>query len=246
MKMSKAWEDVTTLEDIKERIEHRLHVPSRWVDGNIQIWVLNKRFDALTDVEDLGEISTVTLKDFKYLGRAFELTISAERDGKELASVTQVYFTDWLTYDNPSEIFWEVVIPELIKADVIPEDEFAFNGDITYKWYTDGSVDWENNDEPSPLDTSERIARKILKDVFYDISTEALEYALNGDIKDEYIKLHILFLSDYDDSNIVKCFFMADNYNYSYDIKTSIFELKDELIKVRKELEELGIYEKIK
>ena len=43
--MSKIWEDVTTLENIKERIEHHLHVPSRWVNRNIQIWVLNKRFN---------------------------------------------------------------------------------------------------------------------------------------------------------------------------------------------------------
>lgn len=185
-------------------------------------------------------------ENFKYLGRAFELTVSAERDGKELVSVTYIYETDWLTYDNPSEIFWEVVIPELIKVNVIPEDEFTFDRNITYKWFTDGSVDWENNDEDLPPDTSKRITLKILRDVFYDIPAEELEYALNGDINDDYVKLNILFLSEYNDANIVKFYIMANHYNYSYDIKTSIFELKDELLKVRKELEESGIYEKIK
>lgn len=246
MKTSKAWEDVTTLEDIKERIEHHIGIPSRWVDGNIQLWVLNKNFNALTDVEDLGEISTITLKDFKYLGRAFELTVSAERNGKELVNITHIYFTDWITYDNPSEIFWEIVIPELIKANVIPEDEFGFNGNITYKYLTDDSIDWDNNDEELPLKTSERIALKILRDVFYDISTEALEYALNIDMHDEHVKLSISILPNVFDANLIKIFIMADHYNYSYDVNTSIFELKNELLKVRKELEELGIYKKIK
>lgn len=219
------WYEIKSLEDLRDAIEKTTDIPLRLENNELHMLVNNRNFT--TYEEDLGKNTIIKIKDFILYDYNIKFTVTAERDGEELISLTNYFDTAWDDYTDDQ--IWDKVVKKLIEADIIfPEDLEFSNNTIFYPYVSEHSM-------------YERIYMNVIKDVFGDFDNLNM---INEDILCEKFPfwLDVSFIKSSSIASVMVV--VLNEHNYSENFECSTFNLKDEMLRIRNKLEELGVCKK--
>lgn len=222
------YNQIKSLEDIKNYVDKYTNFPNRIINDELHIWVNNANFKYFKD--DHGENFIIQIKNVKADGYYFSLNVVVEKDGIEFINIQKCFDIEWDR--NLGKAIWEHIVSELLEKNVVHPDELDIGGSLIFGHYK------------TSLPACERIVMKMFKEVFCDFSDEQLENIYHDIInKDPGFWIDIIFIGAYDNTN-ASLMVMANEQNYCESYKVSVFELKEKLIEIRKELENLGCCKK--
>lgn len=223
------WENVKNLNDIQEIINKRSTIPSKIVDNELHLLMNNKDFESFK--ENLGDNILIKIKDLEVFDYNLKFTVSAEKDGVELISITNYYNTSWEDY--PEYEIWHWTLTKLIEKNIIPQNEFELSSYSIFQTH-----------EPN-FSIKDRVVKKYFKDVFSDFSPEELDTISTIIInEDPGFYIDIDFYGGIDNNSIATIDVFSMNHPYEKRFECHVFDVKKHLEDIRKDLEEIGICKK--
>lgn len=221
------WTEIKSLENLKNEISKTTDIPLRLENNELHMLVNNRNFK--TYEEDLGENTIIKIKDFVLYDYNIKFTLTAERDEKELISLTNYFDTAWDDYTDDQ--IWHKVVEKLIELDIIfPEDLEFKNYTIFYPYFSEHFM-------------YDRVYMKIMKDVFGDFEDINI---INKDITCEEFPFWIDTVFFKSKSTASVMVLTNHKYDYTETFDCNLFDLKEKMLRIRNKLEELGICKKRK
>ena len=224
------WEDVKNWNDIQHMINEHSKIPSRIVNDELHLLMNNKDFKSFE--EDLGENILIKIKDLEVFDYNLKFTVSAEtEDRTELISITNYYNTAW--DDHPGYEIWHWTITKLIEANIIPANELELSG---YSFYSTYNTNFSVND---------RVVKKYFKDVFSDFTAKELDIISTEIInEDPGFYIDIDFYGGINNNSIATVDVFSMNHSYNKKFECHVFDIKECLENIRKDLEGIGCCKK--
>ena len=223
------WENVKNLNDIQEIINKRSTIPSKIVDNELHLLMNNKDFASFK--EDLGDNILIKIKDLEVFDYNLKFTVSAEKDGSELISITNYYNTSWEDY--PEYEIWHWTLTKLIEKNIIPQNEFELSSYSIFQTH-----------EPN-FSIKDRVVKKYFKDIFSDFSPEELDTISTIIInEDPGFYIDIDFYGGIDNNSIATIDVFSMNSSYNKKFECHVFDVKKHLEDIRRDLEEIGLCKK--
>ena len=217
-----------SLEDIKKYIDEYTTFPTMIVNDELHILINNRDFESFK--ENLGDNILIKIRNFKTGEYHFKLNVIAEKDGVELINIEKIFDTEFER--NVGEAIWNHIISKLIENDIIHPNELKLGGSLILSMHD------------THLWDCDRVAMKILKDVFDDFEVDELENIRNDIVNESpgfWIDVTFIGINN---NTIASIMVLANNHKYCETYECSVFELKEKLIEIRKELENLGFCKK--
>ena len=219
------WEDVKKLSDIQEIINERSTIPSKIVNDELHLLMNNKDFESFK--EDLGDNILIKIKDLEVFDYNLKFTVSAEKDGSELISITNYYNTSWEDY--PEYEIWHWTLTKLIEKNIIPQNEFELSSYSIFQTH-----------EPN-FSIKDRVVKKYFKDVFSDFTAKELDIISTEIInEDPGFYIDIDFYGGINNNSIATVDVFSMNHPYNKKFECHVFDIKENLENIRKDLEKLG------